>query len=191
MAGTWGADRIAPGERLLTAEEFAARHPSDYVELIAGRVVPLSRNDFRHGCVCARVCLALGGAFHERRTGATCSNSTFVLTRRNPDTVRGVDLCHWRDDQLPAGEVPDGLIEAPPVFVAEVKSRAESWGDVYEKVGEYLIAGVPVVVVLDPETRTASVYRPHDRPQFFDTGDDFTLPDVLPGFAVPVRRFFG
>ncbi len=59
------------------------------------------------------------------------------------------------------------------------------------KVGEYLGAGVTVVVVLAPALEAAAVYRQGDDfPQRRHTGDELTLPDVLPGFAEPVRRFF-
>jgi hypothetical protein len=46
-------------------------------------------------------------------------------------------------------------------------------------------------VVLDPRIEAATVYCGNDElPQRFHNGDELTLPDVLPGFAVPVRRFF-
>jgi len=32
-------------------------------------------------------------------------------------------------------------------------------------------------------------YRPDDIQQIFDNGDELTLPDILPGFAVPVKKF--
>lgn len=50
--------------------------------------------------------------------------------------------------------------------------------------------GVQVVVILDPPTESASVYRPGTRQDIFEKDQTLTLPDVLPGFAVPVARFF-
>jgi Uma2 family endonuclease len=57
-------------------------------------------------------------------------------------------------------------------------------------VGEYLTAGVKVVVVLDAVTTSASVYRADELQQIFHNGDELVLPDVLPGFAVSVQRLF-
>jgi hypothetical protein len=37
---------------------------------------------------------------------------------------------------------------------------------------------------------TASVYRADELQRIFDNGDELTIPDVLPGFAVAVRRLF-
>ena len=71
-----------------------------------------------------------------------------------------------------------------------MRSPTDRWGDIFAKVGEYLQAGVRAVVVFDPTTATASVYRPDELQQIFDNGDELTLPDVLPGFAVPVKKSF-
>ncbi|MFO0810857.1 MAG: Uma2 family endonuclease [Gemmataceae bacterium] len=60
----------------------------------------------------------------------------------------------------------------------------------FAKVVEYLDVGVRVVVLLDPKTESASVYRADELQQIFHNGDELTIPDVLPGFAVPVRRLF-
>ena len=59
-----------------------------------------------------------------------------------------------------------------------------------DKAYEYLEAGVRVVLVLDQETESAAVFRPGGWPQRFHNGDEVTIPDALPGFAVPVKRFF-
>jgi Uma2 family endonuclease len=54
----------------------------------------------------------------------------------------------------------------------------------------YIVAGVTAVMVVVPEDETATVYRLNEFHQTFHNGDELTLPDVLPGFAVPVKRFF-
>ena len=58
------------------------------------------------------------------------------------------------------------------------------------KVGEYLDAGVRAVLVLDDETRTALLAMADRAPQTLGADDTLTIPDILPGFSVPVRRFF-
>ena len=50
---------------------------------------------------------------------------------------------------------------------------------------------VRVAVVFDPPTESVGVFRPWELPQRFSNGDDLKLADVLPGFSVPVRQFFG
>ena len=91
--------------------------------------------------------------------------------------------------ELSAGAIPDDL-KTPPELVVEVRSPSDRWGQLFGKVSEYLGAGVLVVVVIDPNTETVSVYRDNGGQQILTTADTLTIPDVLPGFAVPVARFF-
>ena len=37
---------------------------------------------------------------------------------------------------------------------------------------------------------SAAVFRPVTRPEIFQKDQTLTIPDVLPGFEVPVVRFF-
>ena len=84
------------------------------------------------------------------------------------------------------------MIEAAPDLCVEVVSPTNTWAEVFTKVGEHLGVGVPAVLVLDPDTFTASVYRdqPGTPQQIFNRGDALTLPDVLPGFSARVADFF-
>lgn len=174
---------------LLTAEEFARRHDGEFVELIDGKLEPIMPGGTRHGQVCVNAAVILGSFILQHKLGPVCSNDTFVLTRRNPDRVRGADVVYWSRERW-SGEVPDGIVDAPPDLVVEVRSPTDRWGDVQIKIGEYLNAAVRVVALLDPKTATVSVHRQDELHQLLHNGDELTLPDVLPGFAVPIARFF-
>jgi Uma2 family endonuclease len=174
---------------LLTAEEFARRHNGEFVELIDGKVEPIMPGGTRHGQVCVILSRIVGGFIDDHGLGVVCSHDTFVLTQRNPDRVRGADLVYWSRERW-SGVVPDGMIEAPPDLVVEVRSPTDRWGDVQIKIGEYLNAGVRVVVLLDPKSATVYVHRQDELQQLLHNGDELTLSDVLPGFVVPIARFF-
>ena len=77
-----------------------------------------------------------------------------------------------------------------PELIVEVKSPTDRWGDLFVKVGEYLKAGVLVVVLLDPISRSVSIYRDEARQEILGEADTLVLPDILPGFSVPVARLF-
>jgi Uma2 family endonuclease len=77
-----------------------------------------------------------------------------------------------------------------PDLVIEVRSPSQGWDELLTKTAEYLAANVRVVIVLDPSVYSAAVYRREELPQVLDNGDDLTVPDVLPDFRVPVRKFF-
>jgi hypothetical protein len=57
-------------------------------------------------------------------------------------------------------------------------------------VAEYLDAGVQAVVVLDDDSRTALLAMADQPPRRLGPDDELTIPEILPGFAVLVRRFF-
>ena len=83
-----------------------------------------------------------------------------------------------------------GVASRDPDLVAEIRSPKDRVGDMHIKVGKYLNAGVTVVLVIDPDTESVAVFRADALPQRFSNGDELTLPDVFPGFVVPVRTFF-
>ncbi len=82
------------------------------------------------------------------------------------------------------------LRETAPRLVMEVLSPSEKWIDAFRRMAGHLKAGVQAVVILDPTSATASVYRPNAVPDTFRHGDTPTVPDVLPGFSVPVAKLF-
>jgi Uma2 family endonuclease len=159
---------------LLTAEEFARQYANRRAELVKGRVVELPMPHMKHGKVCNWVSFYLTQFVIQHDLGHVMTNDSWVVVKRGPDTVRGADILFVNYARLPKGKVPDGLLDVVPELVFEVRSPA----------------GVSVVVILDPKTESASVFRPDDRQVIFEANDTLTVPDVLPGFAAPVRAFF-
>ncbi len=122
--------------------------------------------------------------------GRVLSNDSGVITQREPDTVRGADVCFYSYDRLPRGELPTGYPESPPNVVFEVRSPTDRWSEILEKIAEYLTAGVDLVCVLVPETSAAHLFYP-DRPGEIRRGDEeLTLPAPLDAFHQPVAAFF-
>ncbi|MBH8566619.1 Uma2 family endonuclease [Nostoc sp. CENA67] len=162
------------------------------MELVKGRVVRTPMPEAEHGEVCLNAGALIRDAAKTGSLGRVMGNDTFVRVATNPDTYRGADVCFISYARLPKGQPrPKGPLEVPPDLVVEVRSPTDRTSDIWVTVGEYLGAGVTVVVVLDPALEAAAVYRQGDDfPQRWHNGDELTLPDVLPGFAVPVRRLF-
>ncbi|VTU01568.1 Uncharacterized protein OS=Planctomyces limnophilus (strain ATCC 43296 / DSM 3776 / IFAM 1008 / 290) GN=Plim_0734 PE=4 SV=1: Uma2 [Gemmataceae bacterium] len=180
------------GPAALTLDDFLDRYAGAYVEVIDGVVQEVPMPQPLHGAICLNTAIYVGGFIKQNGLGVVCSNDTFVVIRRDPLRVRGADVVYWSKAKAPDGVPATGMITAAPDLCVEVVSPTNTWTEVFTKVGEYLGIGVPAVLVLDPDTLTASVYR--DRPgtpqQVFNHGDTLTLPDVLPGFAVQVKKFF-
>ena len=85
--------------------------------------------------------------------------------------------------------VPQPAVNSPEVVLVR-KADPDTWAVMLERVVVHLTNGVRAVVVLDSVTRSASIYRADVLPQTLEAADTLTLPDMLPGFAVPVGKFF-
>ncbi|MGP0065523.1 MAG: Uma2 family endonuclease [Isosphaeraceae bacterium] len=176
---------------LMTADEYARRpDPGHPEELVRGRIVPMSFPDRRHGQICTHAICLLGRFLEVHDLGHVVSNNAGVITERNPDTVRGADVAFYSYTRIPKGPLPGNDGPEVPELVVEVRSPSDRWPKIIAKVAEYLDAGVSVVIVLDDESRTALLYF-SDRPSLnLKSDDELTIPEILPGFAVAVRRFF-
>lgn len=175
---------------LVTVEQFFREHGDGGFELVKGRVIEVPMPGAKHGKVCQKVTRLVGNYVEEHSLGHVMLNDTLIVLRRGPDTSRGADVCFVSYAKLPPGDVPDGPLEVIPELVFEVRSPSDSWTDAIEKMIDYLKAGVQVVIIFDPKTTSATLFRSDVRQEMFEAGDTLTVPDLLPGFAVPVRQFF-
>jgi Uma2 family endonuclease len=181
---------MATAEALMTAEEFGQRPDPGYPEeLVQGRIVAMPPPDRRHGIICNKAGRILGDFAEEHDLGHMM-NGSGVITKRDPDTVRGADVAYYSYARLPKGPLPAGYGPEVPELVIEVRSSNDSWRDTQIKIGEYLKAGVLKVIVLDPRSRKAHVYSVDDEPAVLGPEDELTIPDLLGDFRVAVHRFF-
>ncbi|PYP15933.1 MAG: hypothetical protein DMD52_08855 [Gemmatimonadetes bacterium] len=99
------------------------------------------------------------GAFVERHDlGHVFAQDTGFKIERDPDTVRAPDVAFVAREGLV--HIPqEGYAELAPDWVAEILSPSDSPGEVLEKVGQWLSAGVRVVWLLDQVRRDARIYR--------------------------------
>jgi Uma2 family endonuclease len=179
-------------ETLLTVEEFSRLPDPGYpTELVRGRIVRMNVPKPYHGWICLNAAVDLREFVDAHNLGYVVTNDSGVITGRNPDTLRGADVAFYSHAKVPKGSMPRDLyLDVVPDLVVEVRSPDDRWPKVIEKVADYLNAGVPVVLVLDPEPQTLYFYAADAPVRILSAGDELTLPAVLPGFAVLVGRFF-
>lgn len=181
----------APALQSITAEEFGKRpDPGRPEELVRGEVVGMPPPDRLHGYVCLVAASLLRAFVSERDLGRVLANDSGVITRRNPDTVRGADVCYYSYERLPRGPLSSGYGPEVPEIVVEVRSGDDRWREIHEKAAEYLQIGVLVVVVLDPKDRSAVVLTPDEPPRTLDADRELSFPGILEGFRVRVGKLF-
>lgn len=183
---------MATGTSHITAEQYAAMpcpegHPT---ELLHGNVVTMVPPRPRHGQLCARISHLLQNYLDEHPLGHVLTNDSGVITKRNPDTVRGADIAFYSFERVPPGPLPEDLLDIAPDVVFEVLSPNDRWSDVQEKVTEYLEVNVRAVCVVDDTTRSIHVFHASEPLQVFQRKDDLFLKEELGGFRVPLDSIF-
>jgi Uma2 family endonuclease len=150
---------------------------------------------FRHGAVILRLAIRLGAFVAERKLGHMADSSTgFRWAGRKsdrPDNVRVPDLSFVAAGRFPDEREPLGFPALAPDLAVEVLSPGDRYGDVLEKVGEYLDNGTRLVWVIDPGKRTAVVYRSLTDVRVIGEADMLEGQDVVPGFACPLKDVLG
>jgi Uma2 family endonuclease len=183
---TASAPEAAP---LLTAEELWQHGPTTPGELVRGRFIEMPPTGHPHASVEGNIARELGNFIKQRALGKVMTGEVGIITRHDPDSVRGADVVYISNERLAQAQA-EGYLDVPPELVIEVVSPNDRWTEIDEKVTEYLACGVQAVWVVDPRTRRATCYRPPDQVRI--CGQDAMLeePDILPGFGLPVRQMF-
>jgi Uma2 family endonuclease len=176
--------------KLLTAEEFWLLPDTEMRRsLVRGEVVEEMPVGGEHAGLAVLFVRYLDRWAEESDAGWVGVEAGFILAR-NPDVVRGADVAFVRKERLPAGGAPKAFWELAPDLAVEIISPSESANDIRDKVADYLAAGTPLVLVAYPARREIIAHTPDDLARTYHADDTFTAPDVLPGFARPVRDFF-
>lgn len=180
-----------PDTTLLTVEEFALRpDPGHPEELVRGEILTMPPPGARHGSVCFKIAMLIGNHVMAQHLGHVLTNDAGVITSRGPDSVRGPDVAYYSYVRLPRGPLPVGYPAVPPELVVEVLSPNDRWPPMLAKVAEYLNAGVAVVLVLDPERRSAHLHEGSQPTRILGEGDELDLDRVLTGLRIPMSRVF-
>ena len=171
-----------PPATLQTAQDLLRfRDPGKTAELVRGVLVVREPPSTRHGDRAARLTVRVGAFVEREGLGKVFAQDTGFQIEREPDTVRAPDLAFVHRDRL-AQIQEEGYAEIAPDLVAEILSPNDRPGEVLEKVGQWLSAGVRLVWVLDPARQQARVYRADGTVSIVGPDEELDGEQVLPGF---------
>ncbi len=176
--------------RPMTGDELLRMPGLDPCELVAGRVVHMTPTNPTHGRIEVNVAAALKQFVRTQNLGVVMAGEVGVFTSRNPDTVRAPDVLFLSHERNARRERPQGFLDVAPELTVEILSPTDRPDPVRRKLGEYFAAGVRLVWVIDPATRTVQVHRGRGEPLSLAPGAVLTGEDVLPGFELPVDDIF-
>lgn len=176
-------------ERVTTAEQLWKTPGLGRCELVRGELVMMSPAGEEHGGIIVNVTVSLGEFVKKKKLGRVFSSDTGFIIAHHPDTVRAPDVAFVRAERL-APTPGKGYFRGAPDLAVEVLSPGDRAGEVLDKVHDWLDAGCLAVWLVDPHTRTVTVYRGRDRIQIRSMSDSLCGEDVVPGFCIPLTEVF-
>ncbi len=144
---------------------------------------------FRHGRIACAVAALLREFVERHQLGVVTGAETGFFLTRDPDTVRAPDVAFVSADRIPETE-PVGFFPGAPDLAVEILSPNDAAGNVLAKVQDWLNAECRTVWVVDPQTRTATVYRTRREIAVLTEAETLDGAPVLPNFQVVVGDLF-
>ncbi|WP_036477469.1 Uma2 family endonuclease [Myxosarcina sp. GI1] len=165
-------------------EQLQAQHPDYRMELVEGKIIVMSPSGYESDEVAFRVGAKLWNWIEPNQLGRiTGSSAGFNLAN-----TRAPDVSFIRAERLPRS--PRGYATIPPDLMVEVKSPTDKISELQDKIDEFLTQGTVVGILVNPEKRTVEIRRYEQNPIILKDGDILAVPDLLPGWEVPVTELW-
>jgi Uma2 family endonuclease len=159
-------------------------------ELVKGELRRMNPAGNVHGRVTMSFAWRLAQYVEEHQLGTVYAAETGFRLASDPDTVRAPDVAFVSRARVEmVGEVEGFWPEAPDLAV-EVLSPGDSYAEVEEKVFAWLGAGTKMVVVINPQQRSATVYKSPTNIIALAEANLLAGGDIVPGFELAVREIF-
>lgn len=165
-------------------ETLQAEHPDYRMELVDGEIIVMSPSGLEPDEVAVEIARQLGNWVRPRKLGRVAGSSAGFVLPTPDETVRAPDCSFIRAERLKRSTM--SFAQLAPDLVFEVVSQTDSPSKLRQKIQAFLRLGTQVGVLVDPRTRTLEVYRPGAAAVSLHDGDVLSLPDLLPGWEMPV-----
>lgn len=168
----------------MTLEEFLEQDVEGY-EYVNGELVPIAPPSREHGEISVNVVHYLYAHIYPQKLGRLyTAETTFQIGERTakPD-VAFVSAARLTGDKTKGFSIP-------PDLAIEVVSPSDVQSRIVEKVLAYLNAGTRLVWVLEPVSKTVTIYRSETDIETLTRNDTLTGEDVIPGFTCPITHLF-
>ena len=177
-------ENLSPETTTMTLAEFLESGLEGY-EYVKGELVPMSPTSGEHGKISVSLILPLGMHVRENRLGDVYVSETGF---RVGERVLVPDIAFLSADRIPTDISKIFLI--PPDLAVEIVSPTDASRRVVEKAFAYLDAGTQLVWVLEPRSKTVTVYRSETDITLLTRNDTLTGENVIEGFSCQVAKLF-
>ena len=173
-----------------TPDDLLALPDSSRYELVNGNLVERNVGS-RSSLIGGKLHRLLGNYGEEKNLGVTWpGDNTYQCFPHAPTLVRRPDVSFIKEGRLPGGHAAEGHEKVVPDLVAEVLSPNDLAYDIDQRIDDYLRAGVRLLWVVSPLTRTVQVYRLDGSGTRLRETDELTGEDIVPGFHCRVSDLF-
>src|SRR3989304_4716061 len=173
----------------VSAEELFQTPNLGRCELVRGELIMMSPAGSQHGWIIGKLTVLLGKFVLAEKLGGIMGAETGFIIRRDPDTVRAPDVAFIRADRIPE-KLPQGYFDGPPDLAVEVLSPSDRESEVHSKTRDWLDAGCRAVWIVDPETKSVTIYKSTHDIVVLSTADTLIDAQILPGFTMAVSEIF-
>ena len=175
---------LAPIETDMTLDEFCQSDLEGY-EYFNGALIPIAPTTMEHGEISMNIGIFLGLHVRENQLGRLYMAGTdFKLG----DRLVKPDVAFVSTARLP--ENRHEVFSVAPDLAVEVVSPTDIQYRIIEKAVAYLDAGTRLVWVIEPVTKTATVYRSKTDIKTLTFENTLTGEDVVEGFSCQVAQLF-
>ena len=168
----------------MTLADFLENDVPGY-EYAKGELIPMSPATRRHGKISVSIIRYLDPYVYENGLGEVYTAETIFQVG---ERVMKPDVAFVSTDRLDVDQ--DKTFPIPPDLAVEVVSPTDVHSRVVRKAFDYLNAGTRLVWVLDPVSKTVTVYRSESDIKLLTQEATLTGEAVVPGFTCPVRQLF-
>ena len=175
--------------RLISAEELFQMPDLGRCELVRGELVMMTPAGFKHGLIVINLSSFLDSYVKSHSLGRITGADTGFIIQHNPDTVLAPDSAFIRADWLPEKN-PQGFYDGAPDLAIEVLSPNDRASKVQGKIRDWLDAGSRAVWIVDPETKTVTIYKSTHDIVVLNAADTLADAQMLPGFRAAISEIF-
>lgn len=177
--------------RRITADDLLTMElPPGRYDLIDGELYHMAPAGQEYGDVQTNFFLAIGNLVLANNLGRTYAGETGFILATDPDVVVAPEVAFVRSDRMARIGRRKGYLPLVPDLAVEVVSPTDYPKLINQKIEKYLAAGIPMLVVVYPESRRVRVLAAGREPVDLFEGDTFDGGDVLPGFSLPIADIF-
>ncbi len=159
----------------------------DYqLELEDGKIIVMRPSDIVSSEIGVRLMAFLFAWVEPRRLGRVFDSAGgFIM----PDTnLKAPDVSFVRAARL--RQSPRDFGQLVPDLVVEIKSQSDRIKTLEQKLKKFLELGAQIGILIDPDQTKVTVYRPTGEPLALSNEDTLTLPEILPGWELPISALW-